>query len=82
MRFDGSDDDGYDALKEWIAFVLQPVAANADSGPLYMDLEHMLSLAAGMLRFSPYDGDWLTSLNPQPMTKSRSSEWTLMSRLS
>ena len=57
MRFDGSDDDGYDALKEWIVFVLQPVVANADTGPLYMDLEHMFSLAAGMLRFPPYHGD-------------------------
>lgn len=48
MRFDGSDDEGYDALKEWIAFVLDPVVPNNDSGPLCFDLEYTLSLAAGM----------------------------------
>ena len=57
MRFDGSDDDGYDALKEWIAFVLNPVVPNNDSGPLYLDLEYTLSLAAGMrVTPSPYHG--------------------------
>lgn len=50
MRFDGIDDDGYDALKEWIAFVLDPLATNNDSGPLYLDAEYIQSLADGTFR--------------------------------
>ena len=47
MRFEGSEDDGYGALKEWIALVLDPATVNDSSGRFSLAPEYLESLADG-----------------------------------
>lgn len=44
---DRGQDDGYDALKEWIALVLQPAVINDDTGRFPLLPEELESFADG-----------------------------------
>ena len=47
MGFDGSEDDGYSALREWIALVLDPVAVGGSSGDCPLPPEYLDDLTHG-----------------------------------
>lgn len=52
MKFDGDPDGGYDALKEWIAFVLDPARLNDNSVQFPLPPEYLRRLTKG--EFYPF----------------------------
>lgn len=47
LRFDTGQDDGYDALKEWIALVLHPAVVHDDTGRFPLLQEELESFTDG-----------------------------------